>query len=58
MESTAFTTSEFKAGKEDRFYGVSFAVRCSGEGKIRLKYCALSAAARGGNARMTSNEKN
>jgi hypothetical protein len=49
MKSTAFTTREFKAGKEDRFYGVGFAVRRRGAGKIRLCFYSLSAAASGGN---------
>jgi hypothetical protein len=57
MESTAITTRELKAGREDRFWGVNLAFRSRGRRKFRLCHHSLSAAAMGSNARMMPNEK-
>ena len=54
MESTAATTRELNAGRQDHFWGVNVVFRCRGWGKIRLCHHSLTAA-RGGNARMMPN---
>ena len=55
MESTAITTRDLKAETEARSWGVSLVLRGRGGGNYRTVHHWLSAAARGGNARMIPN---